>query len=233
VLSVSNIGVQPKLNSTFKGSYKKTDKGNDYYHTNSAIKIGGVFAGVSGLLTGVMYLYQSMASNLVESFRDSAISEASKKIAKQYKNFTLISGLLAVAGHIGASVYVDKKRNEKAKEIADIVNDANSEGNVSSADDMMLSNRGNIVLDSKVGEKLGGWLGAGIGVVTNLVSFVRDSKVQKLNSASDALVEGMVAAGKVTRILGAVMSIGLSALGGFLLGRWSDNNANNETARKA
>ena len=45
-MSIDSINFSTKT-PAFKGNYKRTEQGNPYYHTNSAMKIGGTLAGFS------------------------------------------------------------------------------------------------------------------------------------------------------------------------------------------
>lgn len=51
-MSIDSINFSTKT-PAFKGNYKHTEQGNPYYHTNSAMKIGGTLAGLCALGTAI------------------------------------------------------------------------------------------------------------------------------------------------------------------------------------
>ena len=53
IMSVSATNYSNNLN--FRGKYKTSENGTNYYHTNSAMKIGGTLAGITGISSAVNY----------------------------------------------------------------------------------------------------------------------------------------------------------------------------------
>ena len=177
---VLNLGVKQL---SFKGKYAKTEKGNLYYHTNSAMKIGGTMAASELVLGGLSLLG-----------------------GKHNKAITITNAVLAAVLHLGVASFIDKKRNEKTKEFTDCFNAYGFEKTLPVYNDLAFSERGNLYYKTKTGAEFGGWLGTGIGVLTCITSLI-----QKRASVPEA-----------------ILSIGVGALGGWMLGRLSDNVANKE-----
>lgn len=239
MLNVSNAVSQSDCN--FKGSLKKTDKGTDYYNTNSAIKIGAPLAGLAALGTGYNYYSNSATKNLLKNLPSDLAADVLKDIKsslKQNKKFILLSGLTAIVGHLGISSYIDYKRNQKAKEIADLAKNNNVEA-LKSEQQVTISKNGKVCLNSNTGAKLGGWLGAAYGLLMGSISAIHSNKQQKdiMNSIGkdipNEIKQILSKSGKVGSFIGiAIGSLG-AALIGWLLGKWSDHIANKDTYKNA
>ena len=220
-MSIDSINFSTKT-PAFKGNYKRTEQGNPYYHTNSAMKIGGTLAGLCALGTAI-----DLAGNNFFQKALKNLPEADKDLIKiNNKTAILANGLAALAIHLGCAAFIDHKRNEKAKETADIVNE------------VALSNKGRAYYDSNTGAKYGGWLGAAAGVIGAVRSFVNqkvlDSQIQKqLGELSTKEKDAIKGFAKVGSIAGSIFGIGISALSGWLLGKWADSIANNDARKHA
>lgn len=242
-MAISEVksGIQTNYNPSFRGKYKKTEKGNDYYHTNSAVKIGATGAGLSALLTSWSFWTYNLSEKMAKSVTELSgkACEGAEKVSKLGKKFAAISGLLAIAGHLGASTYIDKRRNEETKKISDLVNEIGADTVAQHSNNVMLSKNNSLVHESNVGAQNGGLLGAGIGLITGLFSTFSEGKLQKLRieSGLEKIPEGFQnvakSSSKIKAILGVVSTVAFSALGGWLLGKWSDNIANNDTYKNA
>ena len=232
-MSIDSINFSTKT-PAFKGNYKRTEQGNPYYHTNSAMKIGGTLAGLCALGTAI-----DLAGNNFFQKALKNLPEADKDLIKiNNKTAILANGLAALAIHLGCAAFIDHKRNEKAKETADFVKKVGTKNAVMNSDEVALSNKGRAYYDSNTGAKYGGWLGAAAGVIGAVRSFVNqkvlDSQIQKqlgeLSTKEKHAIKGFA---KVGSIAGSIFGIGISALSGWLLGKWADSIANNDARKHA
>ena len=147
-MSIDSINFSTKT-PAFKGNYKRTEQGNPYYHTNSAMKIGGTLAGLCALGTAI-------------------------DLAGNNKTAILANGLAALAIHLGCAAFIDHKRNEKAKETADFVKKVGTKNAVMNSDEVALSNKGRAYYDSNTGAKYGVWCGTGVGLVTGILGYAKE-----------------------------------------------------------
>ena len=222
-MSIDSINFSTKT-PAFKGNYKRTEQGNPYYHTNSAMKIGGTLAGLCALGTAI-----DLAGNNFFQKALKNLPEADKDLIKiNNKTAILANGLAALAIHLGCAAFIDNKRNEKAKETADFVKKVGTKNAVMNSDEVALSNKGRAYYDSNTGAKYGVWCGTGTGLVTGILGYAKELK--KLDSKTPDVIK---TATKTGGAIGIAMGIGISALGGWLLGKWADSIANNDARKHA
>lgn len=222
-MSIDSIKFSTKTPS-FKGNYKRTEQGNPYYHTNSAMKIGGTLAGLCALGTAI-----DLAGNNFFQKALKNLPEADKDLIKiNNKTAILANGLAALAIHLGCAAFIDHKRNEKAKETADFVKKVGTKNAVMNSDEVALSNKGRAYYDSNTGAKYGVWCGTGAGLATGILGYAKELK--KLDSKTPDVIK---TATKTGGAIGIAMGIGISALGGWLLGKWADSIANNDARKHA
>lgn len=222
-MSIDSINFSTKT-PAFKGNYKRTEQGNPYYHTNSAMKIGGTLAGLCALGTAI-----DLAGNNFFQKALKNLPEADKDLIKiNNKTAILANGLAALAIHLGCAAFIDYKRNEKAKETADFVKKVGTKNAVMNSDEVALSNKGRAYYDSNTGAKYGVWCGTGAGLVTGILGYAKELK--KLDSKTPDVIK---TATKTGGAIGIAMGIGISALGGWLLGKWADSIANNDARKHA
>ena len=222
-MSIDSINFSTKTPS-FKGNYKRTEQGNPYYHTNSAMKIGGTLAGLCALGTAI-----DLAGNNFFQKALKNLPEADKDLIKiNNKTAILANGLAALAIHLGCAAFIDHKRNEKAKETADFVKKVGTKNAVMNSDEVALSNKGRAYYDSNTGAKYGVWCGTGTGLVSGILGYSKELK--KLDSKTPDVIK---TATKTGGAIGIAMGIGISALGGWLLGKWADSIANNDARKHA
>lgn len=222
-MSIDSINFSTKTQA-FKGNYKRTEQGNPYYHTNSAMKIGGTLAGLCALGTAI-----DLAGNNFFQKALKNLPEADKDLIKiNNKTAILANGLAALAIHLGCAAFIDHKRNEKAKETADFVKKVGTKNAVMNSDEVALSNKGRAYYDSNTGAKYGVWCGTGTGLVTGILGYAKELK--KLDSKTPDVIK---TATKTGGAIGIAMGIGISALGGWLLGKWADSIANNDARKHA
>ena len=222
-MSIDSINFSTKT-PAFKGNYKRTEQGNPYYHTNSAMKIGGTLAGLCALGTAI-----DLAGNNFFQKALKNLPEADKNLIKiNNKTAILANGLAALAIHLGCAAFIDHKRNEKAKETADFVKKVGTKNAVMNSDEVALSNKGRAYYDSNTGAKYGVWCGTGTGLVTGILGYAKELK--KLDSKTPDVIK---TATKTGGAIGIAMGIGISALGGWLLGKWADSIANNDARKHA
>ena len=219
-MSIDSINFSTKT-PAFKGNYKRTEQGNPYYHTNSAMKIGGTLAGLCALGTAI-----DLAGNNFFQKALKNLPEADKDLIKiNNKTAILANGLAALAIHLGCAAFIDHKRNEKAKETADFVKKVGTKNAVMNSDEVALSNKGRAYYDSNTGAKYGVWCGTGVGLV---IGYAKELK--NLDSKTPDVIK---TATKTGGAIGIAMGIGISALGGWLLGKWADSIANNDARKHA
>lgn len=222
-MSIDSINFSTKT-PAFKGNYKRTEQGNPYYHTNSAMKIGGTLAGLCALGSAI-----DLAGNNFFQKALKNLPEADKDLIKiNNKTAILANGLAALAIHLGCAAFIDHKRNEKAKETADFVKKVGTKNAVMNSDEVALSNKGRAYYDSNTGAKYGVWCGTGAGLVTGILGYAKELK--KLDSKTPDVIK---TATKTGGAIGIAMGIGISALGGWLLGKWADSIANNDARKHA
>lgn len=222
-MSIDSINFSTKT-PAFKGNYKRTEQGNPYYHTNSAMKIGGTLAGLCALGTAI-----DLAGNNFFQKALKNLPEADKDLIKiNNKTAILANGLAALAIHLGCAAFIDHKRNKKAKETADFVKKVGTKNAVMNSDEVALSNKGRAYYDSNTGAKYGVWCGTGAGLVTGILGYAKELK--KLDSKTPDVIK---TATKTGGAIGIAMGIGISALGGWLLGKWADSIANNDARKHA
>lgn len=222
-MSIDSINFSTKT-PAFKGNYKRTEQGNPYYHTNSAMKIGGTLAGLCALGTAI-----DLAGNNFFQKALKNLPEADKDLIKiNNKTAILANGLAALAIHLGCAAFIDHKRNEKAKETADFVKKVGTKNAVMNSDEVALSNKGRAYYDSNTGAKYGVWCGTGTGLVTGILGYAKELK--NLDSKTPDVIK---TATKTGGAIGIAMGIGISALGGWLLGKWADSIANNDARKHA
>ena len=222
-MSIDSINFSTKT-PAFKGNYKRTEQGNPYYHTNSAMKIGGTLAGLCALGTAI-----DLAGNNFFQKALKNLPEADKDLIKiNNKTAILANGLAALAIHLGCAAFIDHKRNEKAKETADFVKKVGTKNAVMNSDEVALSNKGRAYYDSNTGTKYGVWCGTGVGLVTGILGYAKELK--NLESKTPDVIK---TATKTGGAIGIAMGIGISALGGWLLGKWADSIANNDARKHA
>lgn len=222
-MSIDSINFSTKT-PAFKGNYKRTEQGNPYYHTNSAMKIGGTLAGLCALGTAI-----DLAGNNFFQKALKNLPEADKDLIKiNNKTAILANGLAALAIHLGCAAFIDHKRNEKAKETADFVKKVGTKNAVMNSDEVALSNKGRAYYDSNTGAKYGVWCGTGAGLVTGILGYAKELK--KLDSKTPDVIK---TATKTGGAIGIAMGIGISALSGWLLGKWADSIANNDARKHA
>ncbi len=205
----------------FKGQYKKTERGVPYYHTNSAIKIGGAFAGAAALMS----LLELGSNKLLKTMYENMPNQKSIMEAPKSKSSIILGGLFYIAIHLGASAFIDYKRNQKAQETANIVKQLGTKRAIMTNDDIALSNKGRAYYDSNVGAKYGGWLGAGIGALIAIQQLYSNKALRGAKNPKGVLGVAIASSIGTTALV--------DCLGGWLLGKWSDNIANKDARKHA
>ena len=178
----------------FKGAYQRTENGTPNYKTNSGIKAGG---GVAGLYALSAVLFSS---------------KGHVKDAIPYLGIGLMS--------IGCGAIVDKIRNKKAAEKADMIREVGLKQAVLVDDSIEFTRTGRGYYHSKDGVKKGGLLGLAVGGIGALSIYLFDKEATRKAFDSPK--------GKIT---GVVFSALIYGLGGLIMGKITDHLANND-ARK-
>ncbi len=217
-------------NCNFRGSFKKTEQGNPYYKTNSGTTAGAILAIPAGLTWLNKISYKEPSAEETEAaknvIKESGMDDFFKKItggknfeetlkmgnenALRMKKYAVPFAVLAAGLTVGCGMLVDKFRNDKAKETADIVKQVGVKNAVMNNDRIALSNKGRAYYESNQGSKYGAFLGAGCGII-------------------GALMEQ----GKNIKISGAIGSALTFALGGWIMGKIADSNSNKDARRHA
>ncbi len=231
----------------FKGKWDRTEQGTPYYKTCSAMKIGGTLAGLSALGTLMTLGTNSLGYSALKTAKKDVPTNI-QSIYKKGRQAALLYGAVALATHLGSAAYIDHKRNEKAKEVANYVQHVGVKNAVMNSDDIAFSNNGRAYYDSNVGAKNGAWLGALAGVASYAINFLNHkkelSKVMKDiekdikdlpidKKEVDGVIKGAKKAVKTGSVIGCIIGAGFCALGGWLLGKWSDHIANNDARKHA
>lgn len=224
-------------NCNFKGKWDKTEQGTPYYKTNSGTVAGAVLAVPAGLL----HLSNAKApanseeyTNMMKKYTDSftkMMSEAEKKEfekefeegikankaqydkmlegTKRAKKYAIPFAITAAGLTLGCGMLVDHLRNTKAKEFADYTRQVGKKNAIMNGDKVNISNNGNPYYESNEGSKIGGLLGAGCGVVASFMNHGLKFKPQ------------------------AIGTIGMFALGGWIMGKIADSNTNKNARKNA
>ena len=193
----------------FKGAYQRTENGTPYYKTNSGIKAGGVVAGLYAL-SAVLFS-----------------SKGHVKDAIPYLGIGLMS--------IGCGAIVDKIRNKKAAEKADMIRKVGLKQAVLHDDSIEFTRTGRGYYHSKDGVKTGGLLGLATGVIGAILSLSSSSEIKKANKEIDKFAcENKMnpqALKRKSNILAVCVTALGTCLGGLIMGKITDHLANND-ARK-
>lgn len=128
----------------------------------------------------------------------------------------LLSILAPIVTHLGSATFIDYMRNKESAKVAEQIRMNGLTHAIKSNDKIMLSRKGHGYYESNTGAKYGGWLGAFFATIAAL-----NPKIYPKGGS------------KTVNALGALIGIGINALGGYLLGCWSDNIANKEARRNA
>lgn len=134
---------------------------------------------------------------------------------KGIKN-NLASIALPIITNLGCGAIVDAVRNKKSAKVAEQIKQNGLNNALIDNEKIMLSRKGNGYYESNTGAKLGGWLGLACGLLQLPLLKQRDFGGTKGETA-----------------LGIVIGLGLTALGGYLLGKLSDNKANKDARKHA
>ena len=133
---------------------------------------------------------------------------------------TITKNILSIAypiiAHIGSALFIDHMRNKESAKVAEEIRSKGLRSAIHKNDKIMLSRNGRGYYESNTGAKHGTWLGATCGLINTL-----NPKLYTPQSS------------KALKIFSTIAGIGFSALGGHLLGKWSDNIANKDARRNA
>lgn len=128
--------------------------------------------------------------------------------SKILKKMAIPCALIAAGFSLACGMFVDSKRNQKAKEMADTVQQLGIKRAALQNDNIAISNKGHAYYESNDGSKYGALLGAGCGAL-----------------------HGLMASPKKPAI-GTIIFAALEfALGGWIMGKIADSN-NNKDAKK-
>lgn len=235
-MSVSATNYSNNLN--FRGKYKTSENGTNYYHTNSAMKIGGTLAGITGISSAVNYFQNKGVKDiLVDPLKkeNKEIFNFLNKNMKLNNKKIICCGLVAIAGHLGCAALIDHVRNKKTKKIAEANEQFGPENTLQIYNQAEISRKNNVYHKSETGSKLGGWLGAGFGIISSgLAALFTHSEIKNIaKNSAEKLTKEEIKLLKKGALLGnlttAPITIGVGILGGWLLGKWSDKIANKDS----
>lgn len=215
-MSIS-VNHQPILNSatSFKGGWKHTANGSQYYSSNAAT--------TAGCVIGAIYAFDALALKGFTSFLNNKLKNASKnskksiemfkesmeQINKKSKENYILLGTLGI-GSVLCGLTVDLIRNKKAANTADYVTQVGTRNAVLSGDNIEIAKSGRAYYHSNAGVKYGGLLGAGLGAISGLI---------------------LKAFGMKTNIVGVISSAISIGIGGLIMGAISDG-ITNSSAKK-
>ena len=150
--------------------------------------------------------------------------ESMKNGARNYKKYYLpivlgVATLSAVSGAI-----VDRVRNKKASEAYEAINKKGVEKALDDGHHIRLTEFGTPYYKSNDGSKLGGLLGAGVGLLSMSALFATKS-MNGIFETAKALGEKNLSKTKIVAILGLV-TLPVFALGGWVMGNIADNYNN-------
>ena len=198
---VSNTPAKMPQQQNFKGKYKQTNEGNQYYKTNSAAIAGGVLAVpafISNLGRGKLaqdqlkissenfkFLFSQMSDQEKAEFNkilnsDKFITTLEKGLNKM-KSQKWIRAALAASLTLGSGLIVNGVRNKNAKKATDEIAEKGAEQAYQDNKNLKISDRGNLYYKSNDGKKLGALLGLGCGTAfigyncLSNRSFIKDS----------------------------------------------------------
>ncbi len=215
---------------SFKGKWDRTEQGTPYYKTNSGTTAGAILAIPAGLTWLNKMKYKEPSAEEMQTakdmFKEAGMDDFFKKLtggknieetlkmgnenALRMKKYAIPFAVLAAGLTAGCGMLVDKFRNDKAKETADIVKQAGVKNAVMNNDRIALSNKGRAYYESNQGSKYGAFLGAGCGIIGALMQ-----------------------QGKNTKISEAIGSALTFAIGGWIMGKIADSNSNKDARRHA
>ena len=217
---------------TFCGKPAKTETGAPYYKTNAgtiagacmAVPAVGFWRGIASKLPlskeelnetdkhlkaiGSVFKDKNSKNtfkNNVENM-DPKLFEHNKFIKKYSIPIALTAGLCT----LGCGVLVDRLRNKKAGETADLIKETGVKNALLNNDRIAISRNRNPYYDSNVGQKYGALLGAGCGILHSFMSN-----------------------GKLNGVKNIISSAVTFALGGLLMGCIADKCSNNDAKKHA
>ena len=154
------------------------------------------------------------------------------KVGAVYGGIDMLLGNSKIIGLVGLGIdlaigaFLDYKRNQKAAEAADYINAVGAKRALAEREDIYISNvNGKPYYHSNVGAKYGTAIGAGIGAIFGVLP----SSVMVAAGLGKAKNKEPAAAG----ILSFAMITGITALGGFILGKISDYFTNKAAEKNA
>lgn len=229
-MSISAVTGSNIQQPSFKGKWERTEQGNPYYKTSSGTTAGAILAIPAGLAWLDKIRYKGMSAEETEvaknAIKEAGMDDFFKKLTGgknfeetlkmgnenglRLKKYAIPFALLAAGLTVGCGMLVDKLRNNKAQETADIVKQVGVKNAVMNGDRVALSNKGRAYYESNQGSKYGALLGAGCGIIGSVMQ-----------------------TGKNTKISGAIGSALTFALGGWIMGKIADSNSNKDARRHA
>ncbi len=236
--TVSNTQIEgaKSYQPAFRGKWEKTESGNPYYKTSTGAVAGGIMA-IPAALSWIdkltlpvteeevkkrvdkikdnilKHLDKDMKAPFSESF-DEGLKQEKDNILKQIeknkkiKKLAVPFAVIAAGLTAGCGVLVDYLRNKKAKEIADSVREKGVKAAVMQNDRVQISNKGRAYYESNQGSKYGVLLGAACGVAHSAMNGLKKP---------GAYITGVLMFG----------------LGGWIMGKIADSNANKDARKHA
>lgn len=217
------------LNKTFKGKYERTERGNLYYKSDSATKAGGVLAIFPFVIHTLDFFKKEIPKSAVNDAKDvkklkdfysgfginaEELVENLETVQKRQKKIAIPFAIISSALTLGCGVLVDYLRNKRAKETSDKVRMLGVKRAMMQDDNIELSRRNAPYYHSSIGTKYGALLGA-------LCSFAVLGKNMYVMSGIKSH----------NKILSAVPTIFMFALGGLFMGMIADHNTNKSADR--
>ena len=190
----------------FRGSYQRTENGTPYYKTNSGVVAGSILGGFLSL--GVINHFM-----------------------KKRTSYGFISLATALAS-VGCGAIIDNIRNKNAAKAADEIRRNGLRNAMQINEHIDIGRQGTGYYESNDGAKHGWKLGAAVSLVLGAASTFTKSFQQEVDK--ELQKAGLPKNAKAgTIIFGILGSVAINALGGFIMGKIADHNANNDARKHA
>lgn len=206
-MSLSVNCSQPNVvKPNFRGSYQRTENGTPYYKTNSGVVAGSILGGFQCI-------------GVINNFMKKRTSEGF---------ISLVTALAAV----GCGAIIDNIRNKNAAKAADEIRRNGLRNAMQINEHIDIGRQGTGYYESKDGTKHGWKLGALVGLVVGTATTFSKDFQQYANQELKKV--GLPKNAKVAPIIfGILGSSAINALGGFIMGKITDHNANNDARKHA
>ncbi len=206
-MSLSVNCSQPNVvKPNFRGSYQRTENGTPYYKTNSGVVAGSILGGFEGL--GALYRFMKKRTS---------------------NGFISLATALAA---VGCGAIIDNIRNKNAAKAADEIRRNGLRNAMQINEHIDIGKQGTGYYESNDGAKHGWKLGAAVGLVLGAATTFTKSFQQEADK--ELQKAGVSKGAKTPLLISSVLGVSaIIALGGFIMGKIADHNANNDARKHA